>query len=177
MGTLNRTGKPYLGSFDVWTRNHISHLADITASAFEPGTSEASIVGWVNGNDYEPSNETFGILPLSESSRMSLGMQIFKTEFVSKEKTKHANLSKHQQTLIAVLPVHTPEERALFSLFTRHYQGYFANQTQPNWVSLAREWSSHANGLTIILTIFYKVLYLLYEYFRTDTNIFSFPNT
>lgn len=32
VGTLNRTGKLYLGSYDIWTRNRIALLVDLTAN-------------------------------------------------------------------------------------------------------------------------------------------------
>lgn len=108
------------------------------------------MVGWVNGNDFEQASETFGILPLSPSLRSKYGMHDYSESFAVGEKTLHRHLTKQQQTRIAVLPVHTPDERALFRLFMK-----FEGSSQPNWTSFTSRWSEHCDGKTI----FYKVYF------------------
>lgn len=54
---------------------------------------------------------------------------------------------------MAVLPVHTRSERALFKLLLADPQGLFAGRKEPNWIDVAKLWSSHADGISI----FYKV--------------------
>ena len=34
VGTMNHTGQPYVGSFDIWTQNRTSHLLDLTLDSF-----------------------------------------------------------------------------------------------------------------------------------------------
>ncbi|KAG6826090.1 hypothetical protein H0H92_001158 [Tricholoma furcatifolium] len=82
VGTLNRTGCLYSGSYDIWTLNKLARLCDQIQDAFSP---DLRPITWVNGNDYEPSSETFGILPLSEDTQSQLGMLEFHSEFAIKE--------------------------------------------------------------------------------------------
>ncbi|OBZ76307.1 hypothetical protein A0H81_03601 [Grifola frondosa] len=155
VGTLNRTGQPYQGSYDIWTRNRLSRLVDQidNLNAFKATSIGHSMTGWVNGNDYERSAESIGILPLSDSARAQLGMLPFSADFVLKQKPQHAHLAKQQQTLIAVLPLHTREERALYRMLIKTRSAHFMGRTQPNWVALANEWSQQSDGIHI----FYKL--------------------
>ena len=155
VGTFNRTGKPYQGSFDVWVRNQITKLIDLTRGAFT-NPNEASVVSWLNGNNYEQSRETFGILPLPRASQITLGMLQYSEEYATGEKIKHPNLAKQQQTQVAILPIHTPEERALFRLLVSMPNGPFSGESQPNWVAMASRWAEHCDGMKI----FYKVCHL-----------------
>jgi hypothetical protein len=107
VGTLNRTGWQDQGSHDIWTRNYISELLDRTAAAFAPDAKHVSMIGWVNGNEYEQSTETFGILPLSEDMRTKLGMLPYHDTFATETKIHHRYLAECQRTCVAVLPVHT----------------------------------------------------------------------
>lgn len=83
--------------------------------------------------------------------RESYGMLPYNPELV-REKLRHQWLSERQGTMFAVLPVHTREERDIFSLLMETSRA-FSNRGQPDWFRLANEWSSHCNGKTI----FYKV--------------------
>lgn len=87
--------------------------------------------GWVNGSNYIHSEEVFGILPIPSDMREHLASQ--------------------QNTLNAVVPVHTKAERGLFKLLVSHLA--IAEKHQPNWETMAVQWSSHTDGKTI----FYKV--------------------
>jgi hypothetical protein len=107
----------------------------------------------LNTNDFDPAQESFGILPLAESLRQKLGMSTYQSDYAAGCKIKHNYLAKQQQTLVAVLPIHTPEEKALYRLLIKDKHGQFSQRTQPNWISLAQEWQRHANGKEI----FYKV--------------------
>ncbi|KAK2463999.1 hypothetical protein APHAL10511_003943 [Amanita phalloides] len=113
VGTFNRTGKPYQGSFDIWVRNRIAKLIDQTRDLFmDP--NEVSGVSWVNGDDYQQSRETFGILPLPHASQITLGMLQYSDEYATGEKIRHANLAKQQQTHVqSSQSTHLPSE--LFS--------------------------------------------------------------
>ncbi|KAF8328650.1 hypothetical protein F5887DRAFT_897466 [Amanita rubescens] len=175
VGTKNRTGKPYQGSFDIWQRNQIAKLIDSTRCVFmEP--NEPSAIGWLNGNDYKQSQETFGILPLPRASQVTLGMHQHSDQFVAGEKIKHADLAKQQQTQIAILPVHTPAERALFRLLMSMSNGPFSatgTNRQLNWVAMASRWAEHCDGKTI----FYKLPEHIKSYYKTWKDIRNEKNS
>ena len=153
VGTLNRTGRADQGSHDIWTRNYIAELLDRTAAAFKPNMKHVSMIGWVNGNEYQQSAETFGILPLAEDMRVKLGMSPYHHTYATETKIRHRYLAEHQQTRVAVLPIHTQQERSLYRLLVKQQNGLFSGTKQPNWVAVACEWSKYADGLHI----FYKV--------------------
>ncbi|KAG6835342.1 hypothetical protein H0H93_002451 [Arthromyces matolae] len=155
VGAVNRTGKEYQGSFDIWTLNRLSSLRDQTTQIMVPDSRPRN---WVNGNDYEKSSETFGILPVSAATRTQLGMLEFHNDYTVKEKTRHTQLAKLQSTRIAILPLHTPNERALFSLTVGRRHGPFSGPSTPDWIALASMWSDHCDGKTI----FYKVTFMIF---------------
>lgn len=68
------------------------------------------MMGWINGNNYEQSSESFGILPLSDAARKHLGMLNYHAEFAKEKRILYQNLAQHQQTRMAILPVHTSQE-------------------------------------------------------------------
>jgi hypothetical protein len=111
------------------------------------------MAGWVNGNDYERSSETFGILPVLEDARRKLSMLPYHSEHAATMKIHHADLAKLQGTRSAVLPVHTNEEKALYQMLIQTKDGHFTGLSPPNWITLARQWSDHSDGIHI----FYKV--------------------
>ena len=78
----------YLGSLDIWTQNRLADLVDITRDVFVDAP-EPCIVGWVNGANFKPSRETFGILPLSPSMKKTLGMFDFNPDFAKRENICH----------------------------------------------------------------------------------------
>ncbi len=108
---------------------------------------------WVNGNDYEPTTEVFGLLPLPETTRTKLAMLPYRSDFARSEKIRHVYLAAQQGTLVAILPIHTPEERSLFRVLAKRPNGPFSGAKQPNWVTVAQEWSAYCDGKNI----FYKV--------------------
>ena len=118
-----------------------------------PGVKQVTLPGWVNGNDYELASETFGVLPLSDDTRAKFGMLVYHPDFARECKIRHPHLAQLQQTRMAILPVHTPEEKALYRLFLNDTAGHFAGKKQPNWITLTQQWSARCNGTSI----FYKV--------------------
>ncbi|EPQ50510.1 hypothetical protein GLOTRDRAFT_133880 [Gloeophyllum trabeum ATCC 11539] len=163
VGTLNRTGVPYVGSFDIWVKNRISALLDITSSRFESLPLNFGPGGWVNGDLYAPSTEVFGILALPDYKRLELGMLPYHHQFAIEQKIRHRQLAFRQNARIAILPVHTSNERALFKLLITGVHGCFGAQKEPQWDLLAVEWAKHANGTTI----FYKLKEHLKSYWKT----------
>ncbi len=150
VGTENRTGRAYVGHFDVPLKNQVARLLDCTAGQFN--LARPSGRGqWVNGNDYEPAGEAFGIMPFDEDMRRHLDYLPFNSIVARELKYNHVYLAKRQGTRFAVLPVHTRAERDIFQLLIE--TSPLLKATQPNWTALAAEWSKHANGKTI----YYKV--------------------
>jgi hypothetical protein len=153
VGTPNRTGEPYIGSYDIWTRNRISSLIDVLSTRLTAIPDEFGPNGWINGENYVQASENFGILPTPDSTRTHLGMLDFHPSFAEKKKTKHTYLARQQNTRTAVLPVHTKAERGLFALLVSDVHGLFAGKREPNWEAVASRWVGHSDGVTI----FYKV--------------------
>ncbi|KAM6501786.1 hypothetical protein JOM56_001763 [Amanita muscaria] len=164
VGILNRTGVPYRGSYDVWTQNRISHLLDNLTMSFMPDASIFGPGGWVNGNKYQRTQEMFGVLPLPKSQKDRLGMHDFNSNFSAATKTRHQYLAYQQNTLTAILPVHTKAERALFRalVIDMSSNGLFSGRKQPNWENVAGRWSQHADGREI----FYKLPEHLKAYWK-----------
>ncbi|KAF8633831.1 hypothetical protein AX17_004351 [Amanita inopinata Kibby_2008] len=159
VGTLNRTGSPYRGSYDIWTQNRISDLLDRLTTSFATRPSTFGPGGWVNGNNYQPSTEIFGVLPISKEQKARLGMHDFNAEYAKATKTRYQKLAIQQNTLVAVVPVHTKAERELFRAMIAvsgkegDGDGLFTGKAQPNWETVAARWNEHAEGHEI----FYKV--------------------
>jgi len=154
---MNRTGKAYIGSYDIWTRNQITHLLDILSTRFTTLPADSNFSGWVNGNQYERSTEVFGILPLPQQTRVQLGLLDFHPLFAKKHDIKHAYLAQQQNARTAVLPVHTKAERWLFAFLVSETHGLFSGLREPDWGAVAARWAAHADGKTI----FYKVRQLM----------------
>ncbi|KAL6306811.1 hypothetical protein BKA93DRAFT_748186 [Sparassis latifolia] len=140
----------------------LAHLIDETADVFSLDSADVIIAGFMNGNDYARSTESFGILPLSESSRTQLGMLPYSADFVAAAKIRHGHLAKQQCTRITILPLHMPEECAIFQMLMNQHGGPFMGPTQLNWVMMAANWSNCCNGQHI----FYKLPEHLKNYYK-----------
>lgn len=151
MGTENRTGCSYIGHFDVSLKNRVSTLLEMTAGYFGCD-SQGGYGKWVNGNNYQRTSESFGILPFDGAAQNRLSMLPYHHTFALEQKVRHRYLSERQRTRFSVLPIHTQSERALFQLYARSSH-HFTSAQGPNFAALACEMNAHADGLTI----FYKV--------------------
>lgn len=149
--------------------NRNSHLQEITADLFQPGRMPSFMIGWVNGNDYETTNETFGILPLSDVTRAKLQMLPYNPQLARDLKIRHQHLAQEQKTQFAVLPIHTPEEQALYRTLAKRPDGLFAGKTQPNWVAVAQDWARFCDGIYI----FYKVSPFLASYSSSMSSLLT----
>lgn len=109
--------------------------------------------GWVNGNHYQRTKEVFGILPVAKARADQLGMHPYNSNYATKKPIKHQYLAAQQNTLVAVIPVHTKVERALFHGLVADNQGLFSGTQPPKWETVAVTWNQHADGQAI----FYKV--------------------
>jgi len=86
----------YAGSFDIWTRNRISKLLDLTSAHFE----NLPVEGWINGDNFVRTTESFGILPMPEEQEDKLNMYSFNPQFAKDTNARHCYLAKKQNTQI-----------------------------------------------------------------------------
>jgi hypothetical protein len=112
---------------------------------------------WINGNDYEQTQEVFGILPFDAAVRQDLGMLQYDEQFVQDQKPRHQWLSKQQRVQFAVLPVHTHDESLLFHLYAENSPLFTSLNGQPDFTGLCKRMNEHADGKSF----FYKVRYSL----------------
>jgi hypothetical protein len=105
--------------------------------------------GWINGNLYEPTTETIGILAVPESLRHDYNMARFDDELADK-KQKHRYLAQMQGTRKAILPVHTEEEKKIFCNMMADSSVFAAG----HWKKAAPKWNEQAETNT---GLFYKV--------------------
>jgi hypothetical protein len=104
---------------------------------------------WVNGSQYIPTKEHFGILPIADNVQHDTGMVRFVPGMQPKQHYHY--LASQQNTRFATLPVHTGAEKRLFSELVKTSIEYIA--PNPNWTRCALEWNQNANGTEI----YYKV--------------------
>jgi hypothetical protein len=116
--------------------------------------------GWVNSNLYQPTAESFGIVPIPSDICIATNMDRFDIG-LQNSKQRHAYLAQKQGTRCAVLPVHTNAEFKLFSGFMRDPTFFISNDV-PKWSVIAKAWNRKANEDSSSLnSIFYKVFPLL----------------
>jgi len=109
--------------------------------------------GWVNGNLYELTTETIGILAVPESLRHDYNMAKFDDELADKNQ-KHRYLAQMQGTWKAILPVHTAAEIALFQRLMEQNEAFNSRISGPRWSDAVRVWNKEADTTD---DIFYKV--------------------
>ncbi|KAG6370815.1 hypothetical protein JVT61DRAFT_11026 [Boletus reticuloceps] len=101
-------------------------------------------------------------------------MFAYDEQYAAEQKIRHKWIAEQQGTLVAVLPVHSREERDLFRLLMQSSPLFSdATNRQPNWTSLAAVWATHANGKTI----FYKLPEHLKAYYKTWNDYCDENNT
>lgn len=112
------------------------------------------IGGWVNGNFYVPTSESLGILPIPDDVRDLSGMIKYDPFLDSRQ--KYSYLASRQGTQKPVLPVHTPEEQALFRFLLQYELSFNPCAGEPNWRSAVKVWNSKADHEELI---YYKVCF------------------
>ena len=126
VGCFNRTGKRLSTHFDDWTRDEIVELAaeaGVTPSFPIPDILATRIV----------TNETFGIIAIPDTLVTSFGMKAMPpsdspvtplvkdtpvhllTRLATRPISPYIFLAERQQTMHAVIPIHTAEEYTLFT--------------------------------------------------------------
>jgi hypothetical protein len=149
VGTFNRTGKEYSGHDDIWLYDTLQLMIEKTRDAVP---MSYIIKGWTNGLLYQPTSEVSGILPIPHSIQINAGLQPIIPN--SKSKLPHQYLANRQGTRYAVIAVHLPSEKKLFSQLMREDPAYTQNNKDPDWKSAIQIWNTqYADGKTI----FYKV--------------------
>lgn len=73
-------------------------------------------------------------------------------DFTKNSHMRHAQLTHHQGTHIAILPIHMSEERAVFRVIVKWPNSEFAKLGKPNWITVARQWMNYGDGHKV----FYK---------------------
>jgi hypothetical protein len=126
---------------------------------------------WINGNDYEQTQEVFGILPFDAAVCQDLGMLQYNEQFAKDQNTRHQWLSKQQRVRFAVLPVHTQDERHLFHLYAENSPLFTSINGQPDFTGLCKRMNEHADGKSF----FYKVR--LFTLFILSSLLLSQPLT
>ena len=173
VGTENRTGQRYIGHFDISLKNRLASLREKTLSALH----RHPVVGygnWINGNDYEQTQEVFGILPFDAAVCQDLGMLQYNEQFVKDQHPRHQWLSKQQQVRFAVLPVHTHDERLLFHLYAEHSPLFTSLNGQPDFTGLCKQMNEHADGKSFFYKVRYSNLFNHHGY-RNKLSILQLP--
>lgn len=149
VGTHNRTGQDFSGHDDIWLYDELQIMIEKTRKLVP---MSYTIKGWTNGLLYQPTTEVSGILPIPPSIQFKAGLQ----PTISNPTTKvmHQYLATRQETMFAVIGVHTVTEKKLFSKLMKEHPAFNRNNQEPNWKTAVQVWNTeHADGNTI----FYKV--------------------
>ncbi|KAJ6473082.1 hypothetical protein C8R45DRAFT_776206, partial [Mycena sanguinolenta] len=114
VGHFNSTGKKYIGHDSIWLVNDIQELEITLGERYKKPPLE---LAWVNGNLYQKTQQTIGIIKIPQTICAPVKIQPYNEEADSKQ--KQAYLAKMQGTRKPVLPVHTLAEKMLFNKLMR----------------------------------------------------------
>ncbi|SGY57025.1 BQ5605_C006g04211 [Microbotryum silenes-dioicae] len=176
VGTFNRTGKPFVGHYDLWLTVEL-HCLRRKTSAFLPRHS-TTVSDIVNPLLYTPSTETFGIVPVqSPTAQMRFliepyhvergtlrlepvkwsprnllqnntsAIQHMQSRLLTDRKLRHDWLAERQGTRFAVLHVHTPSERALYRYLSSKIR--LGAPQNLRILEITELWNKYANGVDI----------------------------
>jgi hypothetical protein len=151
VGTFNGTGKAYLRHYDIWTINALQEEMAL-AEELRSNITSNQIVNWTNGNLYQKSPESFGIVALSPTLRQESGMRQFMKDLDHKQ--PQAFLAMRQGTALPVLPVHTKEEYSLFRKLLADASHMEQGSGKVKWGTVLVAWNRSAEHLD---NVFYKV--------------------
>lgn len=118
--------------------------------------SRPTLNNWTNGNLYIPTSEVSGVLPIPPSVRIASGMGDFNPSMDSKQ--RHRFLAGRQGTRKPVLPVHTQQERILFTRLMATETAFNSKSAGPNWKEAVKIWNRKAEYYTSD-EVSYKVLF------------------
>ncbi len=123
------------------------------------------ITNWVNGNLYQRSSEVFGVLPIPADIMLKSGMSGYNASVDYKQ--HHHFLAAAQGTRKPVLPVHTPDEKKLFTQLMRSDQAFNSTTALPNWNEAVKVWNRYAE---VNAHVSYKVCPHKVNYGAEDTD-------
>lgn len=112
-------------------------------------------LAWVNGNLYQQTEQSVGIVKIPRSVCGPVEIQPYNEEIDSKRTLKQQYLARMQGTRIAVLPVHTVAEKLLFNELMRTSPAFQSCKTAVSTAATAI-WNREAESKP---DIFYKVLF------------------
>ncbi|KAG6835693.1 hypothetical protein H0H93_015646 [Arthromyces matolae] len=157
VGTLNSTGKPYVGHYSIWLTNE---LQEMIAFVQDVMPLARQITNWVNGNLYKRTTEVSGVLPVPLELQRKAGMVEYQPELHRKQ--LHSFLASLQGTRKPVLPIHNDDERNLFRNLMARISS-FSSGSGVDWEKLVKVWNGYANEqekisykLTEHLTLYYN---------------------
>ncbi|KAG6821234.1 hypothetical protein H0H93_002344 [Arthromyces matolae] len=157
VGTFNSTGKKFTGHDSIWLLNEIQEL-EITLSTIH--SSRPIELSWVNGNLYQKTSETMGLMAVPETLRRDAGLQDFVEETDGSQ--RHAYLARIQGTRRPILPVHTIAERKLFNRLMRESHEFQSCKTSIK-MSAVKIWNRRAETDK---DIYYKLEEQLTSHFK-----------
>ncbi|PBK81020.1 hypothetical protein ARMGADRAFT_1039609 [Armillaria gallica] len=88
----------------------------------------------------------------SQYHQEKLRMLPYHNETALNTHTCRGRLALTQGTQIAILPIHTPEERAIFHALVKRPNSEFSKPMKPNWIMVTYQWMDYADGQKV----FYK---------------------
>jgi hypothetical protein len=138
----------YCSHFDVWLTNHLQLLLEATRHLIP---ESQTLTGWVNGDLYVPAGEKIGILPITDSIRVTADIESYQHSLDSKNKNSY--LARQQGSKYAIIAVHTTAEKVLFKKLMQENPLFSRTNVSPDWKQGAKVWNQSANGQDI----FYKV--------------------
>ncbi|KAJ7705637.1 hypothetical protein B0H16DRAFT_1901821, partial [Mycena metata] len=150
VGHFNSTGKRYVGHDSIWLLNSIRELEITLAEGY--GLPPAPLA-WVNGNLYQQTEQSVGIIRIPRSVCGPVEIQSYNNEIDSKRTQKQQYLARMQGTRIAVLPVHTITEKVLFNDLMRTSPAFQSCKTAISTAATAI-WNRQAEAKA---DIFYKL--------------------
>ena len=189
VGTFHKTGARYHGHYDPWLDHEISQLRGDISWFHQPSVGNA--IQDTDPLQFAQTDEQFGIASIAPMLRIQndfaapevitpaqletpglipmlshvYPMGLHLSHLKGKRKDVYSYLALAQQTRFAVTPIHTQAEFKLFNSEVAAGGLWFVAHGQPDFDSMAKWWSSKANGTTI----FYKLREHLSIYHKTWT--------
>ncbi|KAJ7018412.1 hypothetical protein C8F04DRAFT_977319 [Mycena alexandri] len=148
VGHFNSTGQKYTGHDSIWLLNEIQELEIMLGEHYNCPPIRLT---WVNGNLYERTEQSAGIIQIPKSVRELVRIQPFNQETDSSQKQSY--LAKMQGTRKPVLPIHTVAEKKLFTDLMRTSVTFQKCSTSIS-LPAAEIWNQKAE---ITADIYYKV--------------------
>ncbi|SGY44390.1 BQ5605_C001g00151 [Microbotryum silenes-dioicae] len=177
VGTFNRTGRPFVGHYDLWLTVELHRLRRKTPAFFPRHSATVSDI--VNPLLYTPSTETFGIVLVVQSPTAQMrfliepyqvergtlrlepvkwspwnllqnntpAIQHMQSRLAIDRKLRPDWPAERQGTRFAVLYVHTPSERALYRYLSSKVR--LGAPQNLRIFEITEPWNKYANGIDI----------------------------